>query len=74
MLIEIIEINPLGGGKFNIAFNGTNARGTFGLVAEYEPKTKRIKFPAVSPRQPKKPFKAYALVALAKEDPVVWKK
>lgn len=73
MLIEILEINELGNGKFNVAFNGTNKRGTFGLVAYYEPKTKRISFPAVSPRQPKKPFKKYALIALAKEDPAVWK-
>lgn len=67
MEIEILEINPLGDGKFNIAFNGKNDFGTFGLVAEYRPKGKQIRFLSVHPRQWKSQFKIPALAAVAKE-------
>ena len=67
MEIEILEINPLGEGKFSIAFNGTNDFGHFGLVAEYRTQRKQIKFLSVYPRQWKSQFKIPALAAIAKE-------
>lgn len=69
MKINMLEINSLGDGKFNIAFNGTNDKGSFGLVATYHPATKKLRIEAVCPRQPKKPFKAAVLESIAKEPP-----